>query len=99
MEDNNERNNIVRTDILDTLINLLSSFVGSLTNPKKLADTFTSNGYQDVSINTINSYLNYLIEKVKRYDVKDNIIKWYTEEGILVIGILEFLLNKDSLDL
>lgn len=31
--------------------------------------------------------------------VKDDIIKWYTEEGILVIGILEFLLNKDSLDL
>ncbi len=39
------------------------------------AYTFTSNGYKEVSINTINSYLNYLIdafliEKVKRYDVK-----------------------------
>lgn len=39
------------------------------------AYTFTSNGYKEVSINTINSYLNYLIDaflikKVKRYDVK-----------------------------
>ncbi len=31
--------------------------------------------------------------------VKDNIKHWYTEEGILVIGIQEFLLNQDSLDL
>ena len=31
--------------------------------------------------------------------VKDNIKHWYTEEGIMVIGIQEFLLNRDSLDL
>lgn len=31
--------------------------------------------------------------------VKDNLKSWYTEEGILVIGIIEFLLNKNSLDL
>ena len=31
--------------------------------------------------------------------VKDNILKWYTEEGILVIGIQEFLLDRNSLDL
>ena len=31
--------------------------------------------------------------------VKDDILKWYTKEGILVIGIQEFLLNKNSLDL
>ena len=30
--------------------------------------------------------------------VKDTMKHWYTEEGILVIGIWEFLLNKDSLD-
>ena len=29
--------------------------------------------------------------------VKDNIKPWMTEEGISVIGIQEFLLNKDSL--
>lgn len=56
-------------------MNLLSSSVGSLTNPKKIADTFTSHRIKDVSVNTINTYLNYLldafiIEKAKRYDVK-----------------------------
>lgn len=31
--------------------------------------------------------------------VKGNKKAWITEEGILVIGIIEFLLNKNSLDL
>ena len=75
LKDTIERNNILRVDVLDTLVNLLSSSVGSLTNPKKIADTFTSHGIKDVSINTINTYLNYLldafiIEKAERYDVK-----------------------------
>ena len=75
LKDTIERNNILRVDVLDTLVNLLSSSVGSLTNPKKIADTFTSHGIKDVSINTINTYLSYLldafiIEKAERYDVK-----------------------------
>lgn len=70
-----ERHNIQRTDVLDTLVNIIASSVGSLTNPKKLSDTFISNSMKDVSINTITSYINYLlnsflIEKVERYDVK-----------------------------
>ena len=70
-----ERNNIQRIDILDSLINILASSIGSLTNPKKLLDTFISNGIKDVSINTITSYINYLkdsflISKAERYDVK-----------------------------
>lgn len=31
--------------------------------------------------------------------VKDNIKHWFTEEGILIVGIQEFLLNNNSLDL
>lgn len=70
-----ERNNISRDDCLDTLINILSSQVGSLTNPLKIYNTFVSSGIKDLSKNTITSYLNYLfdsflIEKVERYDVK-----------------------------
>ena len=70
-----ERNNINRVDVLDSLINLLSSSIGSLTNPKNISDTFISKGIKDVSVNTISSYLKYLqdsfiIEKVERYDVK-----------------------------
>ena len=31
--------------------------------------------------------------------VKDNIKPWHTEEGILVLGLFDFLLNPDSIDL
>ena len=70
-----DRNNIDKPDILDTLINILSSSVGSLTNPQKIYNTFISNGITDISKNTITSYMNYLldsflIEKAERYDVK-----------------------------
>ena len=70
-----ERNGVQRIDILDALINMLASSVGSLTNPKKLYDTFISNGEKELSINTINSYLNafedsFIINKSNRYDIK-----------------------------
>ncbi len=70
-----ERNSIDKPDILDTLINILASSVGSLTNPQKIYNTFTSNGITDVSKNTVISYIDYLldsflIEKAERYDVK-----------------------------
>ena len=70
-----ERNNIQREDILEVIINILSSSVGSLTNPKKLYETFISKGYKDINRNTINSYMNYLqdaflINKAERYDIK-----------------------------
>lgn len=75
LKDTIERNHIQRTDVLDTLVNILASSVGSLTNPKKLADTFLSHGIKDVSVNTITSYLNclldsFIINKVERYDIK-----------------------------
>ena len=70
-----ERNRIQREDILESIINMLSSSVGSLTNPKKLYDTFISNGYTKINRTTINSYINYLqdaflINKAERYDIK-----------------------------
>lgn len=70
-----ERNNIQRIDILDTMVNMLASSVGSLTNPKKLYDTFISNGEKELSINTVNSYMRniedaFIVSKASRYDVK-----------------------------
>jgi len=70
-----ERNNVQRVDILDSVINMLASSVGSLTNPKKMYDTFVSNGEKEISINTVNTYLKYIedsfiVNKSDRYDVK-----------------------------
>ena len=55
-----ERNNIQRVDVIDSIINMLASSVGSLTNPKKIYDTFVSNGEKEISPNTINSYIKYI---------------------------------------
>lgn len=59
---------------IDTLINIVASAVGSLTNPKKLSDTFKSNGLS-IEPNTIGEYLGHLeesfiLEHALRYDVK-----------------------------
>ena len=71
-----EKNNIQNEQDLYTLVEILSSSVGSLTNPLKLANTFKSNNKNtSITDKTIYNYLNYLedaflIESTKRYDVK-----------------------------
>lgn len=70
-----ERNSINKIDVLDSIINILSSSVGSLTNPQKIYNTFISNGIKELSKNTVVSYIEYLldsflIEKAERYDIK-----------------------------
>ncbi|MBE6140449.1 MAG: ATP-binding protein [Firmicutes bacterium] len=70
-----ERNNVQRVDVLNTLINILASSVGSLTNPSKLTNTFISNSIKDINAHTITTYIGYLldsflIKKSERYDVK-----------------------------
>lgn len=70
-----ERNDIQRIDVVDSIINMLASSIGSLTNPKKIYDTFVSNGEKELSSNTVNSYIKYIedsfiVNKSDRYDVK-----------------------------
>ena len=70
-----ERNNLQKDNVLESLINMLASSVGSLTNPTKIANSFDSSGIKGVSDKTISTYINHLIEafminKVERYDIK-----------------------------
>jgi len=70
-----ERNKVQNDAQLESLLNVISSAVGSLTNPKKLEDTFTSSGTGKLSAMTIKQYLDYLcdafmIEQAERYDIK-----------------------------
>lgn len=70
-----ERNNIKNDSELVTLVQIISSSIGSLTNPKKLSDIFKTTAGVKIDSKTINSYLKYLeeaflIEKAERYDVK-----------------------------
>ncbi len=69
-----ERNNLKGNIVIDTLIDVLASSIGSLTNPTKLAKTFISNGIKTSDV-TISTYIDYLIDafminKAKRYDIK-----------------------------
>ena len=70
-----ERNNIQRVDALDSIVKMLDSAVGSLTNPRKIYDTFRSNGEKELSLNTVNSYIrniedSFIVNKSNRYDIK-----------------------------
>lgn len=63
------------TEVLDILLDVLASGIGSLTNPSKLANTFKSERQMGIGSETIEKYIGYfeesfLIEKAVRYDVK-----------------------------
>lgn len=60
---------------LEELLNILSSSIGSLTNPTKLSDTFKSMKQKTISKTTIQNYIDYLcdsflIDSAIRYDIK-----------------------------
>ncbi len=70
-----ERKKIEREDVLGQLLDLLCSSVGSLTNPKKIADTFRSKTGENIAQNTISAYIDhledvFLFSEAKRYYVK-----------------------------
>lgn len=69
------RHKIRNKDEFEELINILASGIGSLTNPKKLSDTFKTKKNIKISVNTVNSYLDYLcdaflVSRASRYDIK-----------------------------
>lgn len=70
-----ERNGIKNDTELVNLVEIISSSIGSLSNPKKLSDTFKTTAGLNIDPKTISAYLKYLeeaflIEKAERYDVK-----------------------------
>lgn len=71
-----EHNRILNDQsVLEDLLNIISSSVGSLTNPTKLSHTFQSVKQMKINPNTISSYLGFFIDafimyKAYRYDIK-----------------------------
>lgn len=69
------RNRVKNIGELEDLLNILSSSIGSLTNPEKLKNTFKTAKKSKITANTIRKYLEYfedsfLIESAQRYDIK-----------------------------
>ena len=94
-----ERNDIRNDEELITLIEIISSSIGSLTNPTKLYNTFVSKGNKNISSKTIALYLKYLeesflIEKSKRFDIKGKkYIETPSKYYFVDIGIRNSLIN------
>ena len=69
------RNRVKNIGELEDLLNILSSAIGSLTNPEKLKNTFKTVKKSKITANTIKKYLDYfeasfLIESAQRYDIR-----------------------------
>ncbi|HEL0650974.1 TPA: ATP-binding protein, partial [Streptococcus equi subsp. zooepidemicus] len=92
--------------ILDDLLEIISSSIGSLSNPTKLANTFMSEKNIKISQFTVSTYLDYfidafLIEKARRYDVKgkkyiSSPYKYYFSDIGLRNARLNFRQNEQS---
>ena len=70
-----KRHKVRNQSELEDLLNVLSSAVGSLTNPEKLKNTFRSEKKSRITAGTITKYLEYfedsfLMESAQRYDIK-----------------------------
>ncbi|MCD7805234.1 MAG: ATP-binding protein [Oscillospiraceae bacterium] len=73
-KDIEDRNNLKGDQVMEALVKILASSVGSLTNPSKLANAFMSNGISTTD-KTVSSYIGYLmdaffINRAERYDIK-----------------------------
>ena len=70
-----ERNKIQKVDVIEKILDFLSSNISSLTNPTNMAKALKEDESIDASANTVASYVShiedaFLVEKAKRYDVK-----------------------------
>jgi len=85
-----ERNRIADPSLLESIVDVVSSSVGSLTNPKRLSDTIVSREGAGPSAPTVRKYLGflkdaYIFREAKRYDVRgrkylDYPMKYYAED-------------------
>jgi uncharacterized protein len=103
LNDLKERNNIKKIEEFDSIVVIISSLIGSATNPTKLANTFHSNIKSKVTIETIRKYITYLedaflVNKAQRYNVKgrkyigSNEKYYFTDLGIRnsILGYRQF---------
>lgn len=99
-----ERNNITNVEELNELLNIISSQIGSLTNPYNLQNTFKTKKNLSLSDKTISKYLEcfedaFLVTRAYRYDVKgkkyiNTPYKYYFED----IGLRNARLNFRQID-
>lgn len=75
IKDAAQRNGIRNEAVLDGLLSILASSIGTLTNPNRLAQVFRTARHAGVSANTIREYLDgledaFVVDKAARYDIR-----------------------------
>ena len=75
LADIKQRNHIRRPEEFDSVVNIMASTIGSVTNTEKLTNTFNSTLKSHITGVTVKKYIEYLadaflISPAKRYDVK-----------------------------
>ena len=75
VRDISKRHRVRNIGELEDLLNIISSAIGSLTNPEKLRNTFKTVKKSQIATTTIRRYLeyfedSYLLESAQRYDIK-----------------------------
>lgn len=75
LSDLKQRHNVRNPVEFSSLLDVLASGIGTLTNPQKLSNTFKSVSNVEISPSTISRYLDYytdsfLVSRARRYDVK-----------------------------
>lgn len=92
------RNNVKDTLILESIVKFLFDNIGQIVSTNKISATLNSNNRKN-SVNTIESYLSYLLDsyliyKVSRYDIKG---KEYLKTGdkyyVCDLGLRNYLLG------
>ena len=101
-----DRHKIRNQEELDELVDILSSAIGSLTNPTKLAKTFKSVKNKVISDKTLKKYIDYLqdaflISKAVRFDIKgkkyiNSPAKYYFEDVGLRNARLHFRQTEEN---
>lgn len=94
-----DRHRVRNQEELDELLDIISSAIGSYTNPTKLMHTFKTVKNKDIRDTTLKKYIGYfedsfLISKAKKYDLKrkryiNTLSKYYFED----IGLRNARLN------
>lgn len=101
-----DRNGIRHSQILEALVEVLSSSIGSLVSFKKIADTFTSRTGENATDKTIKRQIDFLVdaflfEQAKRFDLKGRKYiggnsKYYAEDVGLRNAILSFRQQEEN---
>lgn len=99
-----ERNKIQREDLLNEVLDLLASQIGSLTNPTNISNTIASVRHEKVNPALISSYIEhtadaFLISEAKRYDIKGKTYFSYPNKYYYMdVGLRNARLNYRQFD-